>query len=64
MLAVEVLWWNVQRLFAPATSRISAELSSTPSDGWTEAVYQRKLDNVAAVLRQALHRRRPGIIAF
>jgi Endonuclease/Exonuclease/phosphatase family len=49
---------------APATSRVSAELSSTPSDGWTEAVYQRKLDNVAACCARPSTAAGPGIVAL
>lgn len=64
MPPVEVLWWNVQRCFAPIASRISTELDSAPDDGWTPAVYHRKLDNVAAILRHALAGRTPGIIAL
>jgi hypothetical protein len=51
MARLQVVWWNVQRLFRPEPSRLSRELDATPANGWNAASYRRKIENVAAVLR-------------
>lgn len=48
---ITIGWWNVQNLFSYKTSELSESFGFTPEKGWTKAVYQRKLQNLA----QAIH---------
>lgn len=51
--AINCVWWNLQRLFRPGGSRIARDLDVTEEGGWTKAAYERKVRNVAAVLRES-----------
>jgi len=48
---IKVAFWNLQNLFDTTPSEIAADLGFLPEDGWTPAVFERKLANLAAVIR-------------
>lgn len=50
-MKLDVIWWNVQRLFQPADSLLARQLGATAERGWTAAAYRAKVAAVAAVLR-------------
>jgi hypothetical protein len=52
MLEIKVAFWNVENLFDTITSQIAADLEFTPARGWTEAVLNRKLKNIASIIKQ------------
>ena len=56
---LEVITWNVQRLFSPTRSRLASALGAK----WSEAAFATKVARVAAVLRALLHGRTPGLVA-
>ena len=52
MSAINVAFWNVQNLFDTTASPIATDLEFTPEQGWTEEVYNIKVDNIASIIRQ------------
>lgn len=52
MSAIKVAFWNLQNLFDTQISPIAADLEYTVANGWTEPVFQQKLDNLAQVINQ------------
>ncbi len=52
MSEIKIAFWNVQNLFDTTASEIATDLEFTPAHGWTEAVLDRKVRNLAAIIRQ------------
>jgi hypothetical protein len=51
MTAIKIAFWNLQNLFDTQASVIAADLGFTPAEGWTQAVYQVKIENLAQAIR-------------
>ncbi len=49
---IKIAFWNVENLFDTTASNIAADLDFTPAQGWTEAAYDAKVKNLAAIVRQ------------
>jgi len=52
MSAINVAFWNVQNLFDTTASTIATDLDFTPEEGWTEEVFNIKVDNIANIIKQ------------
>jgi len=52
MAEIKVSFWNVQNLFDTTASPIAADLEFTPAEGWTPAVFDIKVKNLAAIIKQ------------
>ncbi len=50
MSQIRISFWNLQNLFDTTTSPIAADLGFTPENGWDEAVFEKKLANLAEVI--------------
>lgn len=48
---LKVAFWNLQNLFDTVPSDIAADLGFTPAQGWTQAVFQQKIANLASAIR-------------
>ncbi len=51
MAELKVAFWNLQNLFDTVPSDIAADLGFTPAQGWTPAVFQQKITNLAEAIR-------------
>jgi len=51
MAQVKVAFWNLQNLFDVTASEIAADFEFTPEQGWTQAVFNQKVANLAAIIR-------------
>ena len=49
---IRVAFWNLQNLFDTTASPLAADFDFTPENGWTEAVFNAKVQNLAAVIKQ------------
>ena len=49
---IKVSFWNVENLFDTTASEIAADLEFTPANGWTQAAYDAKVKNLAAIIKQ------------
>jgi len=52
MAEIKVAFWNVENLFDTAASPIAADLEFTPAQGWTQAVFDLKVKNIAAIIKK------------
>ena len=52
MAAINVAFWNVENLFDTSASPIAADLEFTPAQGWTPEVFDKKVANVAQIIKQ------------
>src|SRR5262245_3221129 len=52
MAEIKVAFWNVENLFDTTASPIAADLEFTPAQGWTQAVFDLKVKNIAAIIKQ------------
>jgi hypothetical protein len=52
MATLRVAWWNLENLFDTVDDPISRDFEFTPEHGWTQAAYEAKRDNLAAVLTE------------
>src|SRR5262245_55153264 len=52
MAEIKVAFWNVQNLFDITATAIAADLEFTPAQGWTQSVFDLKVDNLAAIIKQ------------
>lgn len=59
-----VVWWNVQRLLAPTSTRLTRALDATEAQGWDAAAYHAKLRALGAVLHHVCDGRRPALLAL
>ena len=50
MSEIKIAFWNLQNLFDTTVSEIAADLGYTPQNGWTDAVMDQKIENLAAVI--------------
>ena len=52
MAAIKVAFWNVENLFDTMASAIATDLEFTPAQGWTQTVFDLKVANIAAIIKQ------------
>ncbi|MBI3249101.1 MAG: hypothetical protein HYZ50_21570 [Deltaproteobacteria bacterium] len=52
MTEIKVAFWNVENLFDTTASDIATDLEFTPAQGWTQAVFELKVKNLAAIIKQ------------
>jgi hypothetical protein len=52
MAEINIAFWNVENLFDTTASPIATDLEFTPEQGWTPEVFDRKLENLASIIRQ------------
>ena len=48
---IKVAFWNLENLFDTTASSIATDLEFTPAEGWTDAVMQAKIQNLAEVIK-------------
>ena len=63
MAEFTVGFWNLQNLFDTTASAIAADLEFTPAEGWTDAVLEQKLDNLAAIIN-LMHNGGPDLLGL
>ena len=51
MTAIKIAFWNIQNLFDTTQSRIATDLGYTPQAGWTEEVFDQKLQNLSTIIK-------------
>ncbi|MBI4663699.1 MAG: hypothetical protein HY735_33275 [Verrucomicrobia bacterium] len=51
MADIRVAFWNLENLFDTAASPIATDLEFTPAEGWTDAVMQAKIQNLAEIIK-------------
>lgn len=51
MAEITVAFWNLQNLFDTTPSDIAADLGFTPEQGWTPAIFDQKIGNLAEAIR-------------
>jgi hypothetical protein len=49
---IKVAFWNVENLFDTTASPIAADLEFTPAQGWTQAVFDFKVQQLATIIKQ------------
>ena len=64
MRKLQMIWWNVQRLFSPVPSPLSLSLDATSNKGWTKEAYDIKISAIASVLCQITGGITPALIGF
>lgn len=52
MERIRVSFWNLQNLFDTSASVLATDFEFTPENGWTQAVFDAKVQNLAAVIKQ------------
>jgi len=52
MTVIRIAFWNLQNLFDLRDSDIATDLGFSAADGWTQPVYEQKVANLAAVIKQ------------
>jgi len=52
MADIKVAFWNVENLFDITASPIATDLEFTPEQGWTQAVFDLKVKNIASIIKQ------------
>lgn len=52
MATIKVASWNLQNLFDTVASDIATDLEFTPENGWDDEALEKKLDNLAEILRR------------
>jgi predicted extracellular nuclease len=62
MSEIKIAFWNLQNLFDTTISEIAADLGYTPERGWTEAVMEQKISNLAAVINQMHDGDKPDLL--
>ena len=63
MGTIKLTWWNLQNLFDTDNDPISMDFSYTPENGWTDAVYQQKKDQLASLINLTHNGEGPDILA-
>lgn len=59
---LHVAFWNLQNLFDIEASRLAAELEFTPVNGWDRQAFERKVTNLAEVVRQMFDGQGPDLL--
>ena len=54
MAEIKIAFWNLQNLFDTTASEIAADLEFTPEHGWDEDAFEKKITNLATIIR-AMH---------
>ncbi len=62
MSQIRVAFWNLQNLFDTTPSEIGADFDFTPGKGWTQAVFDQKLKNLAEVIKLMHGGRKPDLL--
>lgn len=52
MGSIRAAWWNLENLFDTVDDPIARDFDFTPAEGWTQAAYLAKKQNLAAVLNE------------
>ncbi len=50
MAQIKVAFWNLQNLFDTTPNAIATDLEFTPAEGWTQAAFEAKRANLAAII--------------
>ena len=61
---IHVAFWNLQNLFDTDASEIAVDLEFTPIHGWTERAFERKVKNLARVIRQMNNGQGPDVLGI
>ena len=61
---IRLLWWNLDRFFDAIDDPISIQLGHSTADGWTQASYEAKRDNLARAIRASHSNSGPELVAF
>lgn len=64
MAEIKVAFWNVENLFDITASPIATDLEFTPEQGWTQDVFDLKVKNIAAIIRQMHHGNGPDLLGL
>jgi hypothetical protein len=64
MAEIKIAFWNLQNLFDTVPSDIAADLGFTPEQGWTQAVFQQKITNLAAAIRLMFAGEMPDLLGI
>lgn len=59
---IRVAFWNLQNLFDIESSKLAAELEFTPVNGWDRQAFERKVTNLAEVVRQMFDGQGPDLL--
>lgn len=62
MSRLNIAFWNLQNLFDTTASDIATDFEFTPANGWTEEVFNRKLTNLASVIKLMHGGQRPDLL--
>jgi hypothetical protein len=62
MAELKIAFWNLQNLFDTVPSDIAADLGFTPSQGWTQEVFQHKIGNLAQAIRLMFDGEMPDLL--
>jgi endonuclease/exonuclease/phosphatase family metal-dependent hydrolase len=49
---IKIAFWNLQNLFDTTASELATDFEFTPAQGWTQAVFDTKVKNLAAIIKQ------------
>lgn len=64
MAGIKIAFWNLQNLFDAEISEIAADLGYTAENGWTEAVMNQKIQNLAAVIKEMHDGEKPDLLGL
>lgn len=64
MSELKVAFWNLQNLFDTVPSDIAADLGFTPAQGWTQPVFEQKINNLAAAIRLMFNGEMPDLLGI
>ncbi len=64
MAEIKIAFWNLQNLFDSEISEIAADLGFTAENGWTEAVMNKKIENLAAVINLMHDEQKPDLLGL
>jgi hypothetical protein len=64
MSEINVAFWNLQNLFDTTASEIATDLGYTPEKGWTQAVFEQKLANLADVINLMFDEEKPDLLGL
>ena len=64
MAEIKIAFWNIQNLFDSDISEIAADLGYTAENGWTEAVMNQKIENLAAVINLMHNEEKPDLLGI
>jgi hypothetical protein len=64
MIEIRAAFWNLQNLFDMTESEIATDFGFTPAEGWTQATFDQKVANLAAVIGLMHGGQRPDLLGM